>query len=38
MDINTFILKYVVKREKSLFVQDILDNQSQLYGKIKDKR
>lgn len=37
MDINTFILKYVVKREQSLFAQDILDNRSQLYEKIKDK-
>lgn len=38
MDINTFILKYVVKREQSLFAQDILENQSQLYEKIKNKK
>lgn len=38
MDLNTFILRYVVKREQSLFAQDIMENQTQLYEKIKNKK
>ena len=36
-NLETFIGKHVTKRDKSMFMQDILDNKEELSRKIKDK-
>ena len=37
-DINKFISKYITKRDKSLFLNDIESNRQQLEEVIRDKR